>query len=266
MPDRYVIRGGIEGRERLRLLARVMRPLTVALLDRLQLPRAARCLDVGCGGGDVTLLLARMVAPDGSALGIDIDAIKVELARDEAREQGVTNVEYRKVEAGKSLGNAAFDLVYARFLLTHLSDPADLIERMREAVKPGGLLVVEDIDFTGHFSSPESAALRRYVELYTAAVRARGADPNIGPRLPLLLRDAGLERVAMNVVQPAGFEGELKLVNPITMQNIADAVLQEGLATSDEIDKVVADLYELAHDARSVVSIARIVQAWGYRP
>ncbi len=261
----YVIRGGIDGRERLRILSRVMRPTTLALFDRVRISRDATCLDVGCGGGDVTLDIACIVAPDGSAVGTDIDEIKLELAAVEARERGVKNIEYRKADASRSLGTAEFDLVYARFLLTHLSDPAGCVERMRDALKPGGLLVVEDIDFTGHFSYPESAALRRYVQLYTDAVRARGGDPNIGPRLPALLTDAGLRRIGMNVVQPAGLEGEVKLVNPITLQNIAEAVRNEGLATSAELDKLVAELYELARDARTVVSVARIVQAWGYR-
>jgi 2-polyprenyl-3-methyl-5-hydroxy-6-metoxy-1,4-benzoquinol methylase len=63
----YVIRGGVEGRERLRVLARVMWPTTEALLARVGTPRDARCLDIGCGGGDVTVELARRAA-DGFAV------------------------------------------------------------------------------------------------------------------------------------------------------------------------------------------------------
>lgn len=263
--ERYAIRGGVEGRERLRILSRVMRPTTLALFDRIGIRRDARCLDVGCGGGDVTLDIARVAAPQGSAVGTDIDETKLALARAEASDQGVRNVEFRNGDASGSLGSAEFDVVYARFLLTHLSDPAACVARMREAVRPGGLVVVEDVDFTGHFSYPASAALQRYIQLYSGTVLARGGDANIGPRLPSLLLDAGIERIGMNVVQPSGLEGETKLINPITMQSIADAVLQEGLATADEIDKVVTELYELARDTRTVVSISRIVQAWGYR-
>ena len=61
--------------------------------------------------------------------------------------------------------------------------------------------------------------------------------PNIGPRLPGLFLDVGFERVQMNVVQPAGLDGEVKLINPITMETIADCVLAEGLATRSEVDK-----------------------------
>jgi hypothetical protein len=50
----YVIRGGVEGRERLRLLAEVLAPSTRAFLAEIGVPAGASCLDVGCGGGDFT--------------------------------------------------------------------------------------------------------------------------------------------------------------------------------------------------------------------
>src|SRR5262249_36132350 len=132
--------------------------------------------------------------------------------------------------------------------------------------RPGGAVVVEDIDFTGHFCHPDCPALWRYVAFYTQAARRAGGDPHIGPRLPGMLLDAGFERVQMNVVQPAGVGGGVKLVNRITMENIADAVLAAGLATSAEVDQVLAELYEAARDSRTVMSLPRVVQAWGYRP
>jgi hypothetical protein len=71
-------------------------------------------------------------------------------------------------------------------------------------------------------------------------VSRRGGDPNIGPRLPLLLTDGGFEKVEMTIVQPVGTKGEVKLMNPITLENIADAILQDGLAAWQEIDTLVS--------------------------
>ena len=51
---RYIISGGLAGRERLRVLARAMYPTTAALFDRIGIEPGISCLDVGCGGGDVT--------------------------------------------------------------------------------------------------------------------------------------------------------------------------------------------------------------------
>ena len=51
----YAIRGGKEGKERLNLLARVMLPTTSQLLKTVGFRKGMKCLDVGCGGGHVTL-------------------------------------------------------------------------------------------------------------------------------------------------------------------------------------------------------------------
>jgi SAM-dependent methyltransferase len=262
----YVIRGGIEGRERLRILARVMHPTTTALFDSLALKDGMACLDVGCGGGDATLELARRVAPHGKAVGTDIDHAKLELARGEALQHGVANVEFRLSDVREASGVPEFDLVYARFLLTHLSDPAGAVRAFYQHVRPGGFIVVEDIDVSGCFTFPESEAHSRYQELYCTAVNRRGGDPNIGPRLPFLLRDCGLEEVSVSAVQPLGLRGEVKLIAPLTMENIADVVLQENLATREEIDDLVRELYALAADENTLVALPRIVQSWGRRP
>jgi len=262
----YVIRGGLEGRERLRLLARVMQPTTLSLFERIGLRAGAACLDVGCGGGDVTLDIARAVGADGRVVGIDIDDTKLDIARAEAQELGIANVEFRLSDASQREGVPEYDVVYARFLLTHLADPRSALANMWRVLRSGGVLVVEDIDFSGYFSYPDNAAFRRYLALYSESVVRRGGDPNIGPRLPVLLAETGCERIEMNVVQPAGMTGDAKLLGPLTMENIAEAVLAEGLAEQDEIDRIVAEFYDFARNPRTVLSVPRVVQAWGYKP
>ena len=75
--------------------------------------------------------------------------------------------------------------------------------------------------------------------------------------------ESGFEKVQMNVVQPAGIEGDVKLLNPLTMENIADAVLAEGLASRTEIDQIIAELYAFARTPGTVACAARVVEAWG---
>lgn len=263
--EHYAIRGGVEGRERLRIISRVLRPSTTARLGSLGVGDGMTCLDVGCGGGDVTAEIAGRVGPRGRVVGVDIDETKLEVARRETGEQGIRNVEFRALDIRRQEAGSGFDLVYARFLLTHLDDPAGAVAAFRRHLRPGGLVVVEDIDFSGCFTYPESQAFRRYHDLYCAVVRSRGGDPNIGPRLPSLLAEGGFEGVGVAVVQPAGTQGEVKLINPITMENIAEAVLRDGLASRDEIDAVIRELYEFADNPQTLASLPRIVQAWGRR-
>ena len=80
----YVIRGGVEGRERLRILSRVMQRTTLASLARAGIKEGMACLEIGCGGGDVAFDMARMVGPAGRVVGTDIDETELELGRREA--------------------------------------------------------------------------------------------------------------------------------------------------------------------------------------
>jgi predicted O-methyltransferase YrrM len=259
----YVIRGGPEGRERLRVLSRVMWPTTSALFERLGVAPDARCLDLGCGGGDVSVALAAL-ASNGSVVGVDLDEAKLALARTEAESAGLRNVSFR---VGDVLARPdqldCFDLIYIRFLLTHLTDPAAAIGNVIAQLAPDGVLIVEDVDFTGNFCHPDSPAFRRYVDWYTRAVIARGADPNIGPRLPSLLAQGGLTDVGVNVVQPAGTTGEVKLLSAITLEAIADAVLATEIATPEEFAATVDELYDFARTDGTLLSVPRIVQSWG---
>ena len=78
-----------------------------------------------------------------------------------------------------------------------------------------------------------------------------------------MLSDAGLDAVEMNVVQPAGTTGEVKLITPITLEAIADAVLASEIATPAELAQTVDELYAFAAADGTVLSLPRIVQAWG---
>jgi ubiquinone/menaquinone biosynthesis C-methylase UbiE len=262
----YVIRGGVEGRERLRILSRVMQQTTLACLAQAGMKEAMACLEIGCGGGDVVFDMARMTGPLGRVVGTDIDETVLDLGTREAADLQLNNVAFRVADITQSTFASEFDLVHARFVLTHLADPATALGNMRGALRPGGVVVVEDIDFRGHFSYPESAALARYVELYSEMVRRKGADPNIGPRVPSLLTDAGFENVEMRLVQPAGMVGEVKLMTPITMQCIGPAVIAGGLASEAEVAGLVAELFEYAHTPGTIGCVPRVVQAWGYQP
>ena len=262
----YIIRGGIAGRERLRILARVLRPTSLALLQRAGLHAGMNVLEIGSGGGDLAFDIARIVAPNGRVLGTDIDQTKIELATHEAAELNLTNVEFHLGNITESAPGGNFDLVHVRFVLTHLTDPAQALKHVRAALRPGGTVVVEDIDFSGYFCYPDCAALWRYVHLYTETARRRGVDANIGPRLPSLLAEAGFENIEINIVQPSGFEGEVKLITPLTMENIADAVIAEGLATAEEIERIVADLYAFANTPGTLGCTPRIFEVWATQP
>ncbi len=138
-----------------------------------------KCLDVGCGGGHVALLMARIVGPDGRVIGTDTDGETLALARNDAEAANMANVEFQQVDACASFWQEEFDIAYARFLLSHLQTPANCLATMVTACRPEGTIVIEDTDFSGSFCYPHCAAYERYNELYQEVVQRRGGDPNI---------------------------------------------------------------------------------------
>jgi SAM-dependent methyltransferase len=264
-PDRYVLRRGEAGAERLRLLSAVKAPSTLALLRRSGLRRGMRVLDVGSGIGEVTMAIARRVGPTGSATGIDLDPDFVERARAAAARRG-SRATFRVGDV-RSLGDEpGYDLVFSRYLLSHLAEPAAALARLVAVLVPGGVLAVEDIDFTGHVCYPPSAAFERYVELYQAVVRANGGDPVLGPRLGTLLTEAGLAGVQVAIAQPAFTDGPGKRLAAVTLAHIRDGVVAAGIASADQVDATVAELEDYAAEASTMLTLSRTFQAWGQRP
>jgi SAM-dependent methyltransferase len=266
MAQTYAIRGGQSGRERLRVLSHVLQGGTFDFLDKIGVRPGMMCLDVGCGGGDVARELARRVCATGGVVGLDMDAAQLQIVRAETAAQNIHNIDYQVADVTNPPSDlGSFDLVYTRFLLCHLTEPAEVLSWMVECLRPGGVLAVEDIDLSGMFCHPPLPAFDRYVALMGEVIRRRGGDPLIGLNLPRMLVEAGLSIGGVAVAHPSDVAGDVKLLNALTMENIADAVVSDSLATRDEVGQLVATLHECANDERTFASVARRIQVWGRR-
>lgn len=260
--DSYAIGGGLEGKRRLDLLAEIMRPTTRRLFEEVGVGPGQACLDIGCGGGHVTLDLAELVGPTGQVTGVDVDHAILELARHDATTAGVENVVFQAMDA-RSIEDGPFDLIYARFVLSHVERPDELLDHLATLLSDGGAMVVEDIDFSGCFCHPLDQAYDRFVELYVAAVEAGGGDANLGRRLPSLVNGTTLRDVRWNVFQIVHSEGPHKQMQAVTMERIGPALLRHGLATEAEIEEILDGMRAFAADPQTLVALPRMVQVWG---
>jgi ubiquinone/menaquinone biosynthesis C-methylase UbiE len=262
---RYVIRGGREGYDRLQLLAGALGPATEAVLDSVGVHAGMRCLDLGCGAGHVSFSLAARVGPTGQVVGIDMDEVKLALVRERAAKEGIANLELRAADVTVWDEPDGYDLVFARTLLQHLSDPLDLLRRMWRAVRSGGALVVEDADFAGSFCDPANHGFDLQLRLYREVLRRRGGDPELGRRLHRLFAEAGIPGAVVRITQRADSEGALKRLTLSTLEATREAILAEGLATADEVERALADLGAATDDPRTLIGLPRTFQVWARR-
>ncbi len=101
-----------------------------------------RCVDVGAGGGDVSVALAEMVGRDGRVYAVDSDpATRDEVARAAAAHAQVIAL----TQAGEDLSlPEEVDLAFCRFLLLHVLEPIDVVRKMAASVRPGGWVVAQE--------------------------------------------------------------------------------------------------------------------------
>jgi SAM-dependent methyltransferase len=165
------------------------RPLATAL-DRLGLREGWRCVDVGAGGGDVSVALAEIVGRTGRIYAVDSDP----RARDLAAHAAAAHAQVIALtQAGEDLTlPEAVDLAFCRFLLLHVVDPVTVLKRMAGAVRQGGWVVAQE---------PITSAGRIAGEPFSMP---DARHPDVGALLPALVQQAGLEVVDAWAEAPAG--------------------------------------------------------------
>lgn len=123
-------------------LDRQIEPLGLAAIDALQPVPGEHIIDIGCGCGQSTLVLAARVAPTGSVLGIDLSQPMLEVARQRPRPAANLRVEFRQLDAQTGMiGRGIFDAAFSRFGVMFFSDPVAAFSNIRASLKPGGRLV-----------------------------------------------------------------------------------------------------------------------------
>ena len=125
----------------------------------------------------------------------------------------------------------SFDLVYCRFLLLHLPDPAACLREMRAVLKPGGLLVVEDGDLASAASVP-STALDAFAYLFTRLAPTRGLNYSLSVNLYHMVKAAGFSAPEIEIHQPAISRGDERFLLQWSVEEAAPAFLSAGLITA----------------------------------
>jgi 2-polyprenyl-3-methyl-5-hydroxy-6-metoxy-1,4-benzoquinol methylase len=199
--------------ERLRLIrqARVLAPATEHFLRDAGIGSGMRVLDIGCGMGDVTMLVAQLVGAQGRIISIDLDEASIATARKRAAAVGLNNTTFHRADISTFADIEPFDAIVGRLVLEFLPDPAATIRRLCGLLRPGGIMAFQEPSWKIWLAYTSHLPLRMAVTTILRDVFvAAGADTEMEQPLYRALMAASLTPPQMSVVLPIGDNAECR--------------------------------------------------------
>jgi SAM-dependent methyltransferase len=202
--------------------------------------------------------------------GIDVDAPLGEQALTMLRAAGHDQCAFARLDltAEDAIPGAPFDLVYARLLLYHLPERVAVLRRLWDAVAPGGHLLIQDYDVRSSGVLPALDSIEEWKRVVLAAFEVRGADTEVGARLPQLFDRAGIGAPdgtdVAGRLEPLADGARFFLA---VHQGVASTAIAHGITT----ERDAAELYgRIARDAERhpdrPVLWPLMIGAWKRRP
>lgn len=225
-----------------------------------------KVLEAGSGPGFVTEKLLEDF-PTSHITGLDIDDGLLERARQRLRHVPASRLSMHQASVYKTgLPDNHFDFVIARLLFLHLHDPWQAVEELRRVLKPGGKLVITDID-DGVFGAiqPDVESLPSILKKLSKAQASRGGNRHIGRSLPRILSQTGFIDVDMDaVIQHSDLHGR-EGFNRQLDSNRFTRFYENGIITKHEYDELTESYVNFI---RSPESFAMMVffMACGTKP
>ena len=250
-----------EAEQRFDSLAALFDPVTFRHFETLGISDGWNCWEVGAGGTSVLRRLAERVGSSGRVLATDLDTRWAAPAAG-----GIVEVRRHDV-ADDDPPEGPFDLVHARLVLIHVPLREQALQRMAATLAPGGWLLIEDFDpgmqplACPDAYGPEQQLANKVRAGFRLLLAQRGADLELGRRVPRLMRGAGLVEVTADaylaLASPASIELE-----KANVKQVRDELLAGGHATADE----VAAYLQCLDSGTIDIATAPLISTWGRRP
>jgi SAM-dependent methyltransferase len=255
-------------RERMGSGEHLFDPTTRQICERLGIADGWSCMELGAGAGSMTSWLCETVAPSGDVLAVDLDTRFVEplsYANLDVRQHDITTgpVDDRK-----------FDLIHARLVLEHIPARDQVLEQLVDMLKPGGWMLIEDLDATdAEYTPAEKYFEYPLTDVHGPGVLAKGInamlrplgimDMDYGRRLPGELVRVGLHNVdAQSHTHLVWGDSDRAKFTLLLMDFMRDGIIATGQVSEEAFDFVVQKHHDPNHHWMSMP----LVSAWGQRP
>jgi len=228
-----------------------------------------RVLDVGCGTGESSWLVASLLGPAGGVVGIDRDPQVLAVARGRARQDVAARVDFVEGDFRSTPLVGPFDAAVGRFVLTFQGDLVTSLRAVAAHVRPRGILAFVEIDRTPTFPSlPQLPLWQQIGALVGEGLTRSGTGRHTGLELCPALLGAGMVDVRVQVVDaflqhPGDRFGSWSLV--ALLQSMLPTLVEQGIVTAESLglDTLEERLVAEVEGVRGVGRGPLVFGAWG---
>jgi SAM-dependent methyltransferase len=256
--SQYILDQAWQGeKERLESIAALTDPTTIRHLEALGVGRGWRCAEVGAGAGSITRWLCERVGDSGQVIAVDINTRFLDTLDYSNLEVRCQNIVTEPLEEG------IYDLVHAKILLLHLPEREQVLQQLVAALRPGGVLLVEEADIRSiQTCDPPSDLLSKSGTAIARIMERGGVDIAYGLKLlPAVVR-TGLKHISsdgqLSAIQ-CGTPPSVTLA--LTLEHLSTKIVGAGLMSQEEIDAALEELRSSATMVYSPITVS----VWGQR-
>ena len=267
--SQYALGSAEAEQERLIRQAARLAPLTERLFREAGISPGQRVLDLGSGVGDVAMLAARLVGPQGEVVGIERDGQSLARARARVVEAGLRNVSFKQSDVNQFVTDQSFDAAVGRFILEFVPNPVAVLRSLSWLVRPGGIVAFHEV------SHAPVLALSAHLPLWSATLslvretlRRSGANTEMGPALHRIFQEAGLPAPNMRLEMLLGDDPDFTRWVYDVLCSLRAQIEQWNLSieTLGDFDSLQKRLQAEVATSRGVVAYVALVGAWCHKP
>lgn len=265
--DQYALGRSPQEYARLTRQSEIMKPMTRRLFADAGIQAGMRVLDLGSGAGDVCMLLAEMVGPSGSVIGLDLDDQALAHARERAAAAGFRNITFTHADFTHYVPDVPLDAIVGRLVLMYQEDPAAALAKLTQYLRPGGIVAFIEPWFQPP-PGPDST-IKKSVTCIVETLRRSGAHVDLGPRLHRVFQSAGLPlpNMRFEAIMDPRPDSPLYAFVTDTVTSLLPKALEYGIPGAAELDvasigaRVSAEMNHVGY----AMMAAPMVCAWCFK-
>jgi len=237
-PARYALGHSDKELERLGKQARLVGPITRRLFEAAGIGPGMRVLDVGSGAGDVAFLAAELVGERGEVVGVDRSEDAASKARERAAARSLRHVSFHQGDPAAMTFDRPFDAVVGRYVLLYQPDPAAMLRKLANDLRPRGIFAFHEPDWYGVRSIPAAPLYHRCSDWIVETLLRSGAAAHTGLGLHAAFVGAGLPAPAMRLdalVGGGASAADLLHLNADIVASLLPEMERLGVATAAEV-------------------------------